>query len=85
MTTMPVAQWERITTFAQALQLYTEMYHNGEIKVVDNQCVICGSPRRDRGTHPITIPALAEFEDPGYTNKYYVISRGFSVGIFFFW
>lgn len=85
MNTMPDARWERITTFAQALQLYTEMYHDGEVEVVDNQRVIFRSPRRDRGTHPITIPAPADFEDPGYTDKYYVISRGFSVGIFFSW
>ena len=83
--TMRDAQWVKIATFPEALQLYTQMYHDGEVEVVSDQRVICRSPRHDRGTHPITIPTLADFEDPSYTEKYYVISRGFAIGIFFSW
>jgi len=81
--TMCDARWEKIATFLEALQLYTQMYHDGEVEVVSDQQVICRSPRHDRETHPITIPTPADFEDPSYTEKYYVISRGFAVGIFF--
>ena len=84
-TNIPDARWEKMVTFAEALQLYTEMYHDGEVEVVGDQRVICRSPRHDGGTHPISIPTPSDIEDPGYTEKFYVVSRGFAMGIFYSW
>jgi hypothetical protein len=82
---MPDARWEKMATFSQALQLYTEMYHDGEVEVVRDRRVVCRSPCRDGAIHPITVPTPADFEDPGDVDKFYVISRGFAVGIYFSW
>jgi len=77
-------QYELFTNFKQAFDVYDEMYHDGEVEVAVKSHVVSRSPG---GPHAFLDDLIkpSMISNMGGFDRFYIITRGSEVGIFFSW